>query len=320
MKNLLIMLSLWLATAPVAFAQQITLDPKITSYVRITKVGGTLNSIGSDTLNNLMTLWSEEFRKIYPNVRLQIEGKGSSTAPPALTAGTAQLGPMSRAMKNSELEQFEQKYGYPPTKIGVALDALAVFVHKDNPIQNLSLAQVDAIFSNTRKKGLDDISTWGQAGLTSAWSNKPIRLYGRNSASGTYGYFKSVALAKGDYKKTVKEQPGSSSVVLGVAQDKYGIGYSGMGYLTSGVKAVALSKKDNQEFAKLSYQTVLNQKYPLSRLLYVYILKKPNQTPDKLTLEFIKFIMSKQGQQTVIKDGYLPLPANLVEQQLGVLR
>src|SRR5262245_24410302 len=211
-------------------------------------VSGNVKSIGSDTMNNLMTLWAEDFRKQYPNVQVEIEGKGSSTAPPALIAGTATFGPMSREMKAQEIDEFEAKYGYKPTSLRTSIDMLAVYVNKDNPIESLTLQQIDAIFSKTRKGGeTADITTWGQLGLTGEWANKPISLYGRNSASGTYGYFKEHALFKGDYKDSVKEQPGSSSVVQGVASDRYGIGYSGIGYKTADVKAVPLKGDANQE-------------------------------------------------------------------------
>lgn len=304
-----------------ALAAPITVDPKIAGYTKTSGVAGNLDSIGSDTLNNLMTFWAEGFRKEYPNVRIQIEGKGSSTAPPALIAGTAQLGPMSRPMKNEEIDAFTKKYGFKPTAIGVALDSLAVFANKDNPIKSLSLQEVDALFSKTRKGGAaDDITTWGQLGLTGAWASKPVSLYGRNSASGTYGYFKEHALFKGDFKNTVKEQPGSASVVLGVTEDKAAIGYSGIGYLTSGVKVVPLSNKKGEPAFEASYDNVLAGKYPLSRLLYVYVAKAPNKPLPPLTKEFLRFVLSKQGQQIAVKDGFLPLPAKVVEKELQKLQ
>jgi len=295
-------------------------DPNLPAYQKVEGVAGTLNSVGSDTLNNLMTYWAEGFKKKYPNVNIQIEGKGSSTAPPALIAGTAQLGPMSRAMKASEIEQFEKKFGYKPTKIGVALDSLAVFVNKDNPIKSLSLDEVDAIFSKTRKRGLPEVTTWGQVGVKGALAAKPISLYGRNSASGTYGYFKEKALKKGDYKNTVKEQPGSASVVEGIAKDIAAIGYSGIGYATSGVRAVPLSDKKGGPVAEANYKNVLNGKYPLSRMLYIYVAKKPGQPLPKLTEEFIKYVLSKEGQKIVVKDGYDPLTAALVEKQIKAMK
>ena len=288
----------------------LSVDENLKSYEKVSGVSGNLNSIGSDTLNNLMTLWSEGFNRIYPNVKVQIEGKGSSTAPPALIEGTAQLGPMSRAMKSKEIDEFEKRFGYKPTPIKVAIDALAVFVHKDNPVNGLYLSQVDGIFSNTFKQGGNDISTWGQLGLAGQWKNIPVTLYGRNSASGTYGYFKKVALAKGDYKSTVKEQPGSSSVVQGVATELGGIGYSGIGYKTSGVRTVPLAVQGTP-FFEPTMENCLTGDYPLARFLYVYVNKKPNEPLDKLTQEFLKFVLSREGQGIVVKDGYYPLPASV---------
>lgn len=297
---------------------QVEVDPNIPGYEAVSGVSGNLNSIGSDTLNNLMTYWSEEFRSVYPNVNIQIEGKGSSTAPPALIEGTSQLGPMSRKMKDKELDAFEKQFGYKPTAIRVAIDALAVFAHKDNPVSGLTLQQVDSVFSSTYKRGGAPIEDWGQLGLTAEWAAKPVSLYGRNSASGTYGYFKKTALKKGDYKSTVKEQPGSSAVVQGVASDLGGLGYSGIGYKTSGVKALALAADDGVMYEP-SMENCLSGKYPLARFLYVYVNKKPGETLDKLTLEFIKSVLSKKGQEIVVKDGYFPLPASAIEEELAML-
>jgi phosphate transport system substrate-binding protein len=295
-------------------------DAKIAGYKTAAGVSGNLGSIGSDSLNNLMTYWAEGFKKKYPNVNIQIEGKGSSTAPPALIAGTAQLGPMSREMKSSEIEEFEKKYGYKPTKIGVALDSLAVFVNKDNPIKSLSLDKVDAIFSKTHKRGGADVTTWGQLGVTGKLAAMPISIYGRNSASGTYGYFKEHALNKGDFKNSVKEQPGSASVVEGVAKDIAAIGYSGIGYATSGVRAVPLSAKEGGKVAEATYTNVLNNSYPMSRMLYIYVAKKPGQPLPKVVEEFLRYALSKEGQEIVVKDGYDPLTAKLVDDQLKALK
>lgn len=311
---------LLLLVASSVFASPLKVDVNLSDYIKVQGVAGNLNSVGSDTLNNMMTFWAEGFRKKYPNVNIQIEGKGSSTAPPALIEGTSQVGPMSRKMKEKEIQKFEAKFGYKPTAIGVALDSLAVFLNKDNPINGLSLQQVDALFSKNRKGGTaEEITTWGQLGLTGEWANKPVSLYGRNSASGTYGYFKEKALFKGDYKDTVKEQPGSASVVLGVTEDKGGVGYSGIGYQTSGVKAVALGKKDGDTQYEPNYENVLNGKYPLGRLLYVYVAKEPNKPLPTLVQEFLKYALSKEGQEIVVKDGYLPLTAAVAKKQLALL-
>lgn len=304
------------------FADEATkVDPKIPSYTKVSGISGNINSIGSDSMNNLMTLWCEGFTKFYPNVKCQIEGKGSSTAPPALISGTAQIGPMSRPMKGSEIDEFEKKFGYKPTDIRTSLDSLGVYVNKDNSLQCLTMQQVDAIFSKTRKCGETEyITTWGQVGLTGDWANRPISLYGRNSASGTYGFFKERALCKGDYKDQVKEQPGSASVVQGVTEDRFGIGYSGIGYKTSGVRPIALSSGDGKPCKAADYQNVLDGSYPLGRFLYVYINKAPNKPLDPLVSEFVKFILSKEGQQVVIKDGYDPLPANIVAEELNKIQ
>jgi len=299
-----------------AFAGPVEVDPAVPAYQQTSGISGNLNSIGSDTLNNLMTFWAEGFKKVYPNVNIQIEGKGSTTAPPALIAGPAQLGPMSREMKSSEVDEFEKKFGYKPTAVKVAVDALAVFVNKDNPIKGLTLAQLDGIFSSTRKRGGQDITTWGQVGLTGDWANKPISLFGRNSASGTYGYFKEHVLSKGDYKSTVKEQPGSSAVVQGVASDIGGIGYSGIGYITSGVRAVPLGEEEGK-FVEATYENSVGGDYPLARFLYIYVNKKSGEPLDKLTAEFLKFALSKQGQEIVVKDGYFPMPKEVVEETLA---
>jgi phosphate transport system substrate-binding protein len=299
---------------------QVGVDPAFTPYKSVSGVSGSLKAIGSDTLNNLMTLWSEGFRAQYPSVKIEIEGKGSSTAPPALIEGTAQFGPMSRPMKGAEIDSFEKKFGYEPARARVAVDALAVFVHKDNPIRCLTLPQLDAIFSKTRKGGLPaEIRTWGEAGLTGEWADKPISLYGRNSASGTYGYFKEVALFDGDYKDSVKEQPGSSTVVQGVASDRYAIGYSGIGYKTADVRAVPLAAADGEPCIEANADNAYSGQYPIARFLYVYVNKAPNAPLDPLRAEFLRFVYSKQGQEGVVKDGYYPVPAAVAAEDRAAL-
>ncbi|CAA0122286.1 Phosphate-binding protein PstS [BD1-7 clade bacterium] len=293
-------------------------DAAIPTYQKSSGVSGNLSSVGSDTLANLMTLWAEEFKRQYPNVNIQIQAAGSSTAPPALTEGTSNLGPMSRKMKDKEIEAFEKRFGYKPTAVPVAIDALAVYVHKDNPIKGLSIPQVDAIFSTTRKCGYaTDISKWGQADLEGAWNSRDIQLFGRNSVSGTYGYFKKKALCKGDFKDNVNEQPGSASVVQSVSTSINGIGYSGIGYKTSSVRSVPLSKKEGGKYVDATPANAVTGAYPLSRFLYIYVNKAPNKPLDPITNEFIKLIMSQQGQEVVVKDGYIPLPAKVVERYLN---
>jgi phosphate transport system substrate-binding protein len=302
-------------------AQAIQLDSGLQPYGKASGISGNLSSVGSDTLNNLMTLWAEGFQRQYPNVRIQIEGKGSSTAPPALISGTAQLGPMSRPMKASEIEEFERKYGYKPTEIRVALDALAVYVNKDNPLEQLDMQVVDTIFSKTRRCGGKKApATWGDVGVTGPWASRPISLYGRNSASGTYGFFKDHALCGGDYRDQVKEQPGSASVVQGVTEDAAGIGYSGIGYRTSGVKPLRLAARPGATAYGVSQEEVNSGEYPLSRFLYVYLNKAPNRPLDPLVREFVEYICSREGQEVVVKDGYLPVTQRVCQAELAKIQ
>ncbi|MBD9483184.1 phosphate ABC transporter substrate-binding protein PstS family protein [Pseudomonas sp. PDM14] len=320
MKLKRLMTALTFVAAGVSAASAVAaIDPALPTYEKTSGVSGNLSSVGSDSLANLMTLWAEDYKKLYPNVNIQIQAAGSSTAPPALTEGTANLGPMSRAMKDNELQAFEEKYGYKPTAVPVAIDALAVFVHKDNPIKSLDIAQVDAIFSNTRLCGGEkDLKTWGDLGLTGEWASKPIQLFGRNSVSGTYGYFKEEALCKGDFKANVNEQPGSASVVQSISSTVNAIGYSGIGYKTASVRAVPLSKK-NGEIEEANENNALSGKYPLARFFYVYVNKAPNKPLSPLDAEFLKLVLSKQGQEVVVKDGYIPLPSKVAEKALKEL-
>lgn len=307
-----------LITSATTVSAEVSVDAELGEYAATSGVSGNLSSVGSDTLANLMTLWAEEYKRFYPNVNIQIQAAGSSTAPPALTEGTSNLGPMSRKMKDKELASFEKKFGYKPTAIPVAIDALAVYVHKDNPISGMTIADVDAIFSNTRKCGGDqDLSTWGDLGLEGNWAKRDIQLFGRNSVSGTYGYFKKKALCKGDFKATVNEQPGSASVVQSVSTSLNGIGYSGIGYKTSGVKAVPLSKKTDSDKVAATSENAISGDYPLARFLYVYVNKAPGKPLSPLESEFIRMVLSTQGQKVVVKDGYIPLPSKVADKALA---
>jgi len=294
------------------------LDPNLKPYEKVsTEVSGSIKSVGSDTMNNLMDHWSASFVKMYPNVQREIEGKGSATAPPALIEGTANFGPMSRDWKKEEIEKFEAKYGYKPTALPTAIDMLAVYVNKDNPIEGLTFQQIDAVFSKARKGGYaGDIVTWGDLGLTGEWKDKPINLYGRNSASGTYAFFKEHAMFKGDFKDSVKEQPGSSAVVQGVASDKYGIGYSGIGYKTADVRAVRLALKEGKKFVPAEPEFAYRGEYPLARFLYISVNFKPGSQLDPLRGEFLKYVLSRDGQEDVDREGFLPLTEKVAARTL----
>lgn len=306
-----------------AFAQAVRGEAPaeaLPEYERVSGVSGTLSSAGSDTLANLMTLWTEEFKRQYPNVTIQVQAAGSSTAPPALTEGTANFGPMSRAMRDKEIEAFEARHGYKPTAIRVAIDALAVYVHKDNPIESLTIPQVDAVFSVTRRCGGDaTIDRWGGLGLTGTWDARPIQLYGRNSVSGTYGYFKEVALCSGDFKNSVNEQPGSASVVQAISSSLNGIGYSGIGYVTSGVRALPLAEYEGAPAVAATPENAVSGDYPLSRFLYIYVNKRPGTALPPLEQEFLKLVLSRAGQEVVGKDGYVAMSPRLVAREMRKL-
>ena len=319
MKRRVLAKAICLAVSLLTPIEVLAVDKDVPHYKKVSGISGNLSSAGSDTLANMMTFWAEEFKRIYPNINLQVQAAGSSTAPPALTEGTSNFGPMSRKMKSKELESFEKRYGYKPTAVPIAIDAMAIFAHKDNPIKGLSLEQVDAVFSSTRRCGAySDINRWGDLGLTDKWQNKDIQLYGRNSVSGTYGYFKKKALCKGDFKNNVNEQPGSASVVQSISTSLNSLGYSGIGYKTSGVKIVPLSSQGDN-FVEATIENAVNGSYPLSRFLYVYVNKHPNRPMSPKESEFIKLILSQTGQKIVEKDGYIPLPAVVIKNQLAAL-
>lgn len=311
-----IALLLTVSLAPKAFA----LDPGLPDYQVVTGVSGTMKSVGSDTLNNEMASWAKAFEGLYPDVHIEIEGKGSATAPPALLSGEAQFGPMSRSMTQAESEAFEKKYGYPAAGFRVAVDALSVYVNKDNPIQCLSIPQIDQIFSSTRQaSGGRAITNWGEAGLTGDWSDRPINMFGRNDLSGTYEFFKQMALYGGDFRPEVRQEPGSEAVVSEVAKDKFAIGYSGLGYKTDGVRALSVSAFVGGACSDTSATSAYSGSYPMARYLYVRLNKKPNEPLDPLQREFVKFILSKNGQALTEKGGYYPITNEMRQQDLKVL-
>ncbi|QUJ68099.1 phosphate ABC transporter substrate-binding protein PstS family protein [Photobacterium sp. GJ3] len=298
---------------------QASTAPEWPVYQPVAEIQGTLSSVGSDTFANLMTYWSEAFRHLYPQVNIQVQAIGSSAAPTALTEATAQLGPMSRPMKTKEIAAFEQNYGYKPTPVRVAIDALAVFVHEDNPLPGLRFQQIDAMFSRTlRCGGNRQITHWGQLGLTGRWAMRDIQRFGRNSVSGTYGYFKQKALCNGDFRNDVNEQPGSASVVQSVSTSLNAIGYSGIGYRTTGIRAIPVAQGDGP-FVAATHENVANGSYPLARYLYIYINQVPGKPLPKLQAEFLRFVLSAQGQQLVDKDGYVPLPPAVLARELAAL-
>lgn len=294
-------------------SEPVKLDPKLPAYKATERVAGDLRTAGSDTLSNVVSLWAQEFNKFHPGVRMQVEAKGSSTGPTALLENQAQFAAMSRAMKSSEIDAFVKKFGYKPTEFRVAIDCLAVYVHKDCPLDEISIPQIQAVFSVNGSN-----MRWGDLGVSDPkWRDRPISLYGRNAASGTYGFFKTVALGGADFKPSVKEAPGSAGVIGGVASDPFGIGYSGIGFRTPDVKVLNVSFDDGEPGAEPSQEAANVGEYPLARNLYIYINYDRNQGLDPTRAEFVHMIYSRDGQEAVIKEGFYPVSAKVAAEDLA---
>jgi phosphate transport system substrate-binding protein len=277
------------------------------AYTPVGPLEGSLTCVGSDTLSVIVTYWAEGFQELYPKVQIGIESKGSATAPPALTDGTAQIGPMSRPMNQQEIAAFTARHGHPPTAITVAIDALSVFVHPDNPITGLSLAQLDAVFGGERRRGGEAARTWGDLGLGGTLHGATITAYGRNPYSGSYQFFMDTVLRGGKYRDAVKQLPGSSAVVAAVADDPAGIGYAGIGYTSQRVRLLPVH--NGTEFVPPTREHALDGSYPLARPLFLCIDAAPGRPLPPLVHEFLRFVLSAQGQRLIEKEGFFPLPA-----------
>jgi phosphate transport system substrate-binding protein len=305
------------ASLALTLTSAFSLDLELSPYKPVGALSGKLKSVGSDTLLHEMELWAEGFKALYPGVAIEIEGKGSNTAPPALLAGDSQLAPMSRQMTPDELAGFETKYGYRPTGVLVAVDALAIYVHKDNPIACLTMEQIERIFAADPKGGGGkSIRTWGEVGLSGEWATRPITLYSRNALSGTHKYFRQNALGGGDFKPEVRMEPGSETLVRDVAADTGAVGYSGIGYRTDGVRAVPVAAGVGKKCYDTSFESAYSRKYPLARGLYVYLMKNPASPMDTLSGEFVKYILSRDGQAQAKAGGYYPITRNIREHEL----
>ncbi|MGF1452277.1 MAG: PstS family phosphate ABC transporter substrate-binding protein [Opitutales bacterium] len=290
-------------------------------YEPETTLNGRLTSTGSDTMDDLMAEWEEKFKSYHPSIRVFHQGQGSSTAIPALL-DNADFGPMSREVRPAEVQAFEDRFGYPPTQLPVALDALAVYVNPQNPIleEGLTLAEIDAIFSADRNRGYPTkVTTWGDLGVSGRYANQPIRVYGRNQASGTYAFFQSNVLQKGNYRESYNALASSEAVVDAVSRDPYGIGYSGIGYKTDSVETVDVAV-EGDNYIEANGENALERTYPLARFLYLTLNHDPNAAqPDPLTLEFMRFVYSPEGQRTVLENGYYPVNRIIADQAMAAL-
>ncbi len=285
------------------------LDPKIPPYQVVSNLAGTISVAGSDTMKPLMDSWSAKLRQLYPGLTVKVESNGSETGVAALLEEKVQIAVMSRRMTQQEIVEFKREFGYEPTEIPVAVDALAVFVHKDNPIEGLTLAEVDAIFSKERRRGLEyPVRMWGEAMVfEEEWAEAPIQIYGRNGNSGAASFFREHVLNGADFKKPMTVGVGSASVVMELMRDRFGIGFCSIGYQTSQVQPVPLAAVKGGRYVAPTFETAINGSYPLRRNLYLYINRSPKVAPPGPLFEIVKFALSQHGQKIVVNQGYYPL-------------
>src|SRR5688572_21484033 len=326
--------STWAAVSAGAEAGDRMSEVEPPSYISTEGVQGRFTIAGSNTMYPLMTRLSGEFRRYYPDVHIAIEGQGSKSVVAEddrrpfwemvqnkstyrrgdgsddghQVSMQVQVMASSRRLSPKEVETFESRYGYRPMEIPIALEAVAVYVHKDNPIQGLTLDQVHAIFSNKSRRDVKEITTWGQLGFQDERREAGIHLYGRDQRSGTRAYFKERVLLDEEFRTTLQEEPGSANLILAVGRDPLGIGYSGISFQTSFVRVLPLAVNSSLRFVTPSAESAVDGSYPLTRTLYLYINKKPSERLSAALSEFLRFVNSRQGQEIVVKAGVYALP------------
>jgi phosphate transport system substrate-binding protein len=313
-----------------------TLPPGLPHYKPARHLAGSLMSVGGDTMATLTKYWIELYGKAHPGVHLEMEAAGPGTGAPALTLGTAQLGQLPRKMLPQEIADFVKKYGYEPFAVRVAggsyrsprmTHAICFYVHRDNPIGKLTFSQLDAIFSTTRRRGQkENIVTWGQLGLKGEWADQRITLWGFSQPNGVANFVRERVLNNGEYKPGIKDRIADTglatmdTIVQGIAADRYAIGYAGFGNATPDVKVVALSENDAGPFYSGSFDDVVTHAYPLSRFVYIYVNRPPGRPLDPLVKEFLNIVLSREGQEAVVREGILlPLPRQaLLEERVRI--
>ena len=305
------------ATTPVAAAVK---EVALPAYAAERPVAGELKSVGSDSMEPLMALWGEDFKKFHPRVSALFICKGSATAPKALIDGSTLMGQMSREMNEQEVAAFQAKFGYAPTRIPVAVDALVVYVNANNPIRQLHMEEIDAIFSTTRKSGAKaDLVRWGDLGLGGDWKQRDIQAYGRDENSGTRAFFKEHVMKKGDFKPSVKAFVDQFAVVEAPAVDGGGISYGPLQYANRMVKGVPLASFGTDRFIEPTLENIQKATYPLTRFLYIYVNKAPGKALDPVVKEFVRFVLSREGQAGVASFGAVAIPGDFAAMGVGKL-
>lgn len=303
-------------------AYSANVDPSIPPYKPVKQLSGALKGVESNTVTELLQSWIDGFRKIYPEVRFQVDIGGSGQGGPRLTAGTADFAFISREMMGREVTPFIDKFGRLPLAVAVAggsyadrafTDCIVFIVNKDNPLNSISFDQLDAIYSATRNRGYKEpITTWGQLGLTGDWADKPIHPWGVEVPNGYDTFVNMRVMANGQWKNTLG--PHTVIPLSGiVAADKYAISYTGLAWNDNpNTKVLDLAVHDGGPYHKANFDEVAAQTYPLSRVIYMFLNRDPEKPIDPVLEEFIKYCLSQQGQQAVVKDAiYTPLPAAL---------
>jgi phosphate transport system substrate-binding protein len=305
-----------LAQTNVAITRAATeLDNTLPDYRRSVEVSGKLRSVGSSALTQMLNRWAEDFKRVHPAFELEVVGGGSGSGPPALTDGQADLAPMSRPMNTAERSAFRTKHGYDPIQITVGLDALAIYVNKNNPIQKISLRELDALYSITRKRGGRELTTWGELGATGDWADKSIRVFGPQSSQGMYGVFRTEILDGGEYRYDMRTEPVASAIVQGVGADDYAIGFASQSLASARTRALAISELPDSAATLPTHANALKETYPLARKLFVYLNRKPGTPLPPLVQEFVTFICSKQAQRINLELDGFPLNAAMAERQ-----
>ncbi len=315
----LLLIGLYGPASP-SFAQlKPPLDQKIQGYLLVKGVSGSLTVVGSDTMKPFTEIWAGELQRFYPGLVIRVESLGSETGLSALLEGKAQIAAMSRRMTSQEISEFMREFGYEPTEVPVAVDALTVFVHRDNSIIGLTLQELDSVFCAERRRGLKyRIDTWGDLGLDTGWADTPIHLYGRDGRSGTAAFFREHVCEGADFHPTMTKSAGSASVVVDIMKDRYGIGFSGIGYRTSAVRPVPLASASGMRYVEPTIQSIMDGSYPLRRTLYLYVNRPPKGPASPAVVEFVKFAVSLQGQQVVLNHGYFPLATEELNRTMTV--
>jgi phosphate transport system substrate-binding protein len=289
------------------------LSDALPPYESVVGLTGKITSIGESTTTNLVARVAAEFRRMYPDVTLQVIASPISIGPLALLEGRADLVPMSRPLTPEEIQNFTRKYGYPPLEIKVAADALAIYVDKGNPVPGLTLGQLDGIFSQTQRRGGSSIETWGQTGLTGEWTDRRITLYGYGPEDGAHQIFQQQVLDGGVFRLSLRVEGGGSSIVQGVAADPGAIGFASIFFTCKRVRVVQIAGVDGRFYAPTE-ENVRSRRYPLSRFLYVCVNKPPRKPLGGPAVKFLRFLLSREGQQIVAAGGNIPLDAVTVEQ------